>query len=85
MRLQTVGLTDGNSYELPITQTDVAETMGLSVVHVNRVIQRLRARGLITLRSKRLVITDAEALKMYSEFNPNYLHLDANVATKEPC
>ena len=85
MRLQTVGLTNGNSYELPLTQTDVAETMGLSFVHVNRVLQRLRASGLITLRSKRLVITDLKALKIFSEFNPNYLHLGANAETKEPC
>jgi hypothetical protein len=56
--------------------------MGLSIVHVNRVLQRLRARGLITLRSKRLVITDTEALKEFSEFNPNYLHLNANAETK---
>jgi CRP-like cAMP-binding protein len=85
MRLQTVGLTNGSSYELPLTQTDVAETMGLSFVHVNRVFQRLRASGFITLRSKRLVITDAEALKVFSEFNPNYLHLGVNAETKEPC
>jgi CRP-like cAMP-binding protein len=85
MRLQTVGLTNGNSYELPLTQSDVAETMGLSFVHVNRVFQRLRASGLITLRSKRLVITDTEALKAFSEFNPNYLHLGVNAGTKEPC
>jgi CRP-like cAMP-binding protein len=85
MRLQTVGLTNGNSYELPLTQSDVAETMGLSFVHVNRVLQRLRASGLITLRSKRLVITDLKALKIFSEFNPNYLHLGANAETKEPC
>jgi CRP-like cAMP-binding protein len=85
MRLQTVGLASSNSYELPITQTDVAETVGLSVVHVNRVIQRLRASGLITLRSKRLVIADVEGLKTFSEFNPNYLHLDINVKTEERC
>jgi hypothetical protein len=59
--------------------------MGLSVVHVNRVIQRLRAIGLITLRSRRLVITDVEALKAFSEFNPNYLHLDENAETEERC
>jgi predicted PurR-regulated permease PerM/CRP-like cAMP-binding protein len=40
MRLQMVGLTNGNSYELPIIQSDVAETLGLSVVHVNCSLRR---------------------------------------------
>ena len=85
MRLQTVGLANGTSYELPITQSDVAETMGLTLVHVNRVLQRLRARNLITLGYKRLVINDVAALKAFSEFNPNYLHLDENAKTLERC
>ena len=75
MRLQTVGLSNNNRYELPITQADIAETMGLTLVHVNRVLQRLRRSGLITLASRQLVINDAQALKEFGEFNPNYLHL----------
>jgi CRP-like cAMP-binding protein len=75
MRLQTVGLTNGNRYELPLTQADIAETMGLTLVHVNRVLQRLRRSGLITLANRQLVINDAQALKEFGEFNPNYLHL----------
>lgn len=85
MRLQTVGLVNGDSYELPITQSDLAETVGLTVVHVNRVLQRLRAAGLITLRSKRLVINDSKALKAFSEFNPNYLHLGEKTDAQERC
>lgn len=85
MRLQTVGLVNGDSYELPITQGDLAETVGLTLVHVNRVLQRLRATGLITLRSRHLVINDAQALKRFSEFNPNYLHLAENAETAERC
>ena len=84
VRLQTVGLASGNTYELPLTQTDVAETMGLTVVHVNRVLQRLRANDLISLKSKQLVIKDAAALKQFSGFNPNYLHLDSTAAAREP-
>lgn len=83
MRLQAVGLANGNSYELPITQNDLAETVGLTLVHVNRVLQRLRATGLITLRSRRLVINDAQTLKEFSEFNPNYLHLNENAQAEE--
>ena len=36
MQLQAVGLANGNSYELPITQNDLAETVGLTLVHVKR-------------------------------------------------
>ena len=83
MRLQTVGLANGDSYELPITQSDLADTVGLTLVHVNRVLQRLRATGLISLRKKHLVINDARALKEFSKFNPNYLHLGENAEAKE--
>ena len=75
LRLQTVGLTTQNTYELPITQTELADTVGLSSVHVNRVLQRLRDDGLITFKSKSLVILDVKRLKTVSGFNPNYLHL----------
>jgi CRP-like cAMP-binding protein len=85
MRLQIVGLANRDSYELPITQSDLAETMGLTLVHVNRVLQRLRARGLITLRHKRLVINDAQALKEFGEFDPNYLHLGEKTDVRERC
>lgn len=75
LRLETVGLTDGNHYELPITQTELGETMSLSLVHVNRVLQRLRKDGLITFAGGHLVILDVKRLKALGGFNPNYLHL----------
>jgi CRP-like cAMP-binding protein len=75
LRLETVGLTNGDTYELPITQTELADTVSLTNVHVNRVLQRLRRDGLITLKSKHLVILDVARLKAFSGFNPNYLHL----------
>lgn len=75
VRLETVGLTSEGGYELPLTQTEIGETMGLSTVHMNRVIQSLRADGLITLNRKNVVIPDIPKLKAFSGFNPNYLHL----------
>jgi len=59
----------------PITQGELADTMGLSDVHMNRVIQRLRKQKLITLKGKNLVILDYARLAEVSGFNPNYLHL----------
>jgi CRP-like cAMP-binding protein len=75
LRLETVGLTNGNTYELPISQAALADTVSLTSVHVNRVLQRLRGDGLITFKGKHLVILDIGRLKALSDFNPNYLHL----------
>ena len=75
LRLRTVGLANGDQYELPLTQMDLADTMGLSAVHMNRTLQSLRGGGLIEFKSKNLTILDYERLREFSGFNPNYLHL----------
>lgn len=75
MRLEVVGRVADNSYAFPFTQTEIAETMGLSSVHVNRTIRELRALGLIQLKGRVLTILDVERLKAYCRFTPNYLHL----------
>jgi CRP-like cAMP-binding protein len=75
LRMRAVGLAQGDSFELPITQEELADTAGLSPVHVNRSLQALRAHGLLELKNKRLVILDHRRLVEYSGFNPNYLHL----------
>ncbi|KAB1073229.1 Crp/Fnr family transcriptional regulator [Methylobacterium planeticum] len=75
LRLEAVGRVSGNSFDFPFTQPDIADTMGLSNVHVNRTIRELRALGLITLRQRTLTILDVERLKAYCNYNPNYLHL----------
>jgi len=72
-RLRPVGLVDGNSCALPVTQTDLADATGLSVVHLNRTIQELRASRLIVLRDRTLTIGDLEALKNAAMYSPNYL------------
>ncbi|MHB0774801.1 Crp/Fnr family transcriptional regulator [Halomonas sp. WWR20] len=74
LRSRSAGLTQDNSFDLPLTQEELGETMGLTVVHTNRIVQRLRKEGLITLNSKRMVIEDWERLKAFGQFNPNYLH-----------
>lgn len=76
LRMRAVQLTDGTSCEFPITQTDIAEATGLTPVHVNRMLQELRAQGLIDLASRRLTIPDLSALMDAAMFNTNYLHLD---------
>lgn len=73
-RLKAIGQVDGNSCAFPITQMDLADATGLSVVHLNRTLQELRAAGLIVLRERTLTISDLDALKSAGLFSPAYLH-----------
>jgi CRP-like cAMP-binding protein len=75
VRLGSVGLTDGDTCEIPVTQAELADTVGLSTVHVNRTLQELRRNRLIDLRGKSLTILDLSALQDAAMFNANYLHL----------
>lgn len=74
-RLRPVGMVDGTSCLMPITQMDLADATGLSVVHLNRTVQELRASGLIVLRERTLTINDLDALKDAALFSPSYLQL----------
>lgn len=76
IRMRAVGLANGTGCELPIIQTELADALGLSTVHTNRVLQELRGAGLITLKGKMLVIPDLDAMQDAALFNPNYLHFD---------
>lgn len=75
-RLQAIGHASGYSCELPLTQAELADTVGLSTVHINRTLQELRAQELIMLQGKTLTILDLERLQTLSLFSPTYLHLD---------
>lgn len=75
LRLESVGLTDGFSCDFPLTQNDLADTTGLTAVHVNRTIQELRRDGLVVFERHRLTIPDMRALQSAGLFNPNYLHI----------
>lgn len=75
LRLESVGLTDGFSCDFPLTQYEIADTIGLTSVHVNRTIQGLREKGLVRLNNKRLTIPNMLALQQVGCFNPDYLHI----------
>ena len=75
LRLEVVGLTEGPSYEFDITQTDLAECVGLTPIHVNRTLKELRERRLVQFRSGRVTINDWDGLATVAEFDPAYLYL----------
>jgi len=76
LRLRAVGVLDDERFEWPITQTDLADATGLTPVHVNRMLQRLREEGLIATDGKVWEVLDLAGLRKAADFNANYLHLD---------
>ena len=75
LKLKAVGLTNGNSFNFPITQGEIGDATGLSTVHVNRSIMELRKEGLIILEKGRCTIPDLRRLEEAAKFDPTYLHL----------
>jgi CRP-like cAMP-binding protein len=71
-RLQVVDEAGRRSFALPLTQELIADTLGLSIVHVNRTLRTLRQRGLVDIEDGRLVIHDVGALSEVADFDPLY-------------
>ena len=76
VRLEVVGLAADLRYRLPLTQGDLADTTGLTSVHVNRMLKELRDEGLLTFRGGEVVIQDWERLQQVAEFSTSYLYLE---------
>ena len=75
-RLARIGqIADDGSFDLPINQMALADTTGLTPVHINRTLQRLRNDGLILLCQRRLSIVDAHRLATIAGFDDNYLQV----------
>lgn len=78
VRLSAVGLADGTSCPMPLTQPDLADALGQTTVHINRTLQDVRAARLLTLKSRRLTLLDPDGLRRLAKFDPSYLHLQAS-------
>ncbi len=77
VRLGVIGKTDGDSFEFPLTQRELSECLGLTVVHVNRTLQELRRRQIVEAENRRVAILDKRALETLAEFDPAYLQLQS--------
>lgn len=77
LRLEAAGLASNHSYELPMTQEQLADAVGLTSVHVNRVLKQLAAEGLITRNRRSILIEDWTRMREAGDFNERYLHHDA--------
>lgn len=80
VRMGAVGqLRSDGSIELPVNQVTLADTIGLTPVHINRTLQRLRIAALINFRSRRLHILDFGRLTELAGFDGHYLGLKAAI------
>lgn len=74
-RLEIIGRTEVERFEFPLTQRELAECLGLTVVHVNRTIQELRRKGLVEAANRHITILDRAGLEAVADFDPRYLQL----------
>jgi CRP-like cAMP-binding protein len=74
VRARNIGLTKGDSFEVPLTQSVIGDALGLTPIHVNRVLRKLRINGVMTLTGGDLVIPDVAKLAALAGFDDDYLH-----------
>lgn len=72
-RLNQVGQSPPDNYECPMTQKDLAEALGITHVHLNRVLRQLRGDGLLSFNDHTVTLHDMPALIRIAEFEPAYL------------
>jgi CRP-like cAMP-binding protein len=77
LRLEAAGLARDHVYELPMTQEQLADAVGLTSVHVNRVLKQLGEEGLIDRDRRNIRIVDWKRMRVAGDFNERYLHHDA--------
>jgi CRP-like cAMP-binding protein len=75
-RSRAAGIATRNTFPFALTQSDLADAMGMSSVHVNRTLQALRAEGLLSWDGTTAEIQDVERLMRFAQFDPAFLHLD---------
>jgi CRP-like cAMP-binding protein len=75
VRMSALGLAEESSFHLPMTQAELGDACGLSPVHVNRVLQRMRKDGLIVSRGDIHEVLDWRRLRDDADFDEDYLHL----------
>ncbi len=82
VRWDSIGMARGGTVPLPITQTELGDTLGLSSVHTNRALQDLRGENLVRFERGKLTVLDWNGLVQAGEFDPTYLHLDPKASVQ---
>jgi CRP-like cAMP-binding protein len=73
VRLESIGHGTHHGYSCPLTQHDLANVLGLTAIHVNRVLRELRERGLLAFRNAEVEFIDRKGLTALAQFDPSYL------------
>lgn len=74
LRARNIGLTDGDEFALPLSQLVLADALGMTAVHINRVLKHLRLKGAMALKRGSVTILDPRMLVQIAGFDENYLH-----------
>ena len=74
-RLDMVSQQDGAGYVCPLTQYDLADALGLTPIHVNRMLRELRERELLEFRHGHVHFLNRPSLIDFAEFDPDYLRM----------
>ncbi|MFC3711674.1 Crp/Fnr family transcriptional regulator [Sphingoaurantiacus capsulatus] len=74
IRARAIGAADERQLALPLSQLVLADALGMTPVHLNRVLKELRLKGAMTLKRGSLVVTDPSKLVQIAGFDDNYLH-----------
>jgi CRP-like cAMP-binding protein len=75
MRMKAVGLTVDWAFPFPLTQVELADVLGLSSVHLNRTVQKLKKERAVEWTNHRVTILDWDALVVAADFDPTYLSM----------
>ena len=75
VRLELTGRAEGMTFKFPLSQVELADCLGVSAVHANRVLQELRATEVLRWRGRQVEILDWPRLQALAEFDPVYLNL----------
>ncbi len=81
-RLELLDMATADGFPLPVTQEDLGDTLGLTVVHVNRTLRRLCLDGLVAREHGRMRVIDKRRLEQVAGFEDGYLHFTEQAALR---
>ena len=81
-RLDALGLAPRDGYQLPMTQEELGDAVGLTPVHVSRTLKELASEGLIVRERRSIRFPSWQAIREAGDFNERYLHLEPQVSAQ---
>jgi CRP-like cAMP-binding protein len=73
-RLAIIGKVEGATFEMPLTQEQLGEAMGITSVHANRIVKQLRDENVLDFHRGRVTVLDESRLQELADFDRRYLH-----------